>query len=179
MNKSLKDFGFIKKSMGVYLCTCSWIPITDEILASLEEECRDNLLKRCRINYHLDDQSHVHEMILCLSINTEIQPHSHLCKDESFHIIRGRVAIGLLKEGEAVLSDVCILDADKGPYFIRIRAGIQHLVVPLSEMCIVHETTQGPFIQNESIVPLWANKEGGADRVRKLRNALVQQGLGS
>ena len=179
INKRLTDFGFVKTSQGVYQCGTSPAAITDEILSSLEQECQRSPLKRCRINYHLDAANLVHEMILCLLLETKIQPHSHLNKDESFHIIRGKIAIGFLEPEKPLVSDLYFLNADQGPYFMRIRAGIQHLVVPLSDICIVHETTQGPFIQNEAHVPGWAKEEGGADRVRKLRSTLVRQGLNS
>lgn len=177
MSILLTNYGFAKIGQGVYQCSSSSAAITDEILSSLEHECKTTPLQRCRINYHLDATSLVHEMILCLSFDTEIQPHSHLNKDESFHIIRGKIAIGFLEPDMPLVTDLCVLDADQGPYFIRIRSGIQHLVVPLSDICIVHETTQGPFIQNEAHVPAWASEEGGADRVRTLRTTLVQQGL--
>ena len=106
MNKRLTDHGFVKSTQGVYLCGSSSALITDEILTSLQDECKRSPLKRCRINFHPNGKSLVHEMILCLSSETEIQPHSHLCKDESFHIIRGKIGIGFL-EPENLFFQTC------------------------------------------------------------------------
>ena len=49
--------------------------------------------KRARICLHKDDSELVHEMIIVIYEGSEIIPHRHIDKSESYHIIEGELKI--------------------------------------------------------------------------------------
>ncbi len=159
-------------SEGVFEPISDEFLLTSSVLDFLEADCKSNRLKRSRINYHKCSESNIQEMILAMLFNTIILPHSHTYKDESFHMLKGRLGIAILDENKPCIKSLFMLQAIHGPFFYRIRAGVRHLIVPISEICVVHETTQGPFIQGEAYVPKWACDSDGADKVMALRNEI-------
>ena len=142
-------------SEGVYRSANKYTCINNADIEFLKQVCKSNTLKRVRINCHPDHTSIIQEMIICLSEKTEIYPHLHSKKDESFHIIDGKLAIAFLSPESPVIEDVVLLNSDEGPHYLRIPAKSIHLVVPISPFCIFHETTQGPFLKNKAQIPEW------------------------
>ena len=70
-------------------------------------------------------------MIICLSEKTEIYPHLHSKKDESFHIINGKLAVAFLSPKSPVIEDVVLLNSDEDLITCGFQLSI-HLVVPIS-----------------------------------------------
>ena len=159
-------------SEGVFEPISKEFLLTMSALDFLEGDCITNILKRSRINFHTNSNSNVQEMILAMSFDTIITPHSHTNKDESFHILKGKLGIAILDEHKPIINNLLMLQAINGPYFYRIRKGVRHLIVPISEICIVHETTQGPFVKGEANVPQWASHSDGTDKVLAMRTEI-------
>lgn len=159
----------IRVSDGVYQSFDDYYVVSTEDLDLLKNDCLINAKKRSRINCHLSSKSLVHEMIVCLHKTTEIDVHAHYHKSESFHILEGELAIVLFDELLPKVNDIIYLSSESLVRFYRLNDSIFHLVVPLSEYCIFHETTQGPFVQGDSLVPPWASLPEGACIIKKLR----------
>ena len=45
-----------------------------------------------------------------------------------------------------------IMCSENGPYFYRMQDQLWHKVVPLSDICVIHEITDGPFILGQSSI---------------------------
>lgn len=118
-------------------------------------------LKRARINIHGSDDNSIHEMIIAFTLASKVLPHRHPDKIESFHIIEGVVEIRFYDDnGTEHECNRVKLDATIGPFFYRLQKPLWHSVHPLSDICVLHEITNGPFVSGRSSVfPGWASKD--------------------
>lgn len=124
----------------------------------IEDAAKNHRLRRARINIHLNNNDEIHEMLIAFTNESLVLPHKHPDKVESFHIIRGRIRITFFDEdgGESSIKPI-ELDSEDGPFYYRLYTPTIHKVEPLSEMCILHEITNGPFIADtSSVFPTWA-----------------------
>ena len=55
-------------------------------------------LKRARICLHRSDEDCVHEMIIALARDCLFPPHRHVAKNESFHMIEGRLGVVIFND---------------------------------------------------------------------------------
>jgi cupin fold WbuC family metalloprotein len=105
-------------------------------------------MQRARINFHHSDEALVHEMIIAMTNGTIVEPHQHLNKCESFHLMEGTVRIGFINE-DGIIMNIVELSKDKTEYY-RLNTPDYHIVVPISEMVVIHEVTNGPFLKEEN-----------------------------
>jgi len=108
-------------------------------------------------------------MIICLMRDTEISVHCHYNKSESFHLIHGRLCVVLFKDATSTVLEKIYLEAVTPNCFYRLDTSIYHLVIPLSEYVIMHETTPGPFLPNETKIADWSLTEEGASLVNSVK----------
>lgn len=117
-------------------------------------------MQRARINIHTSDSARVHEMIIAFTNKSIVLPHYHPGKKESFHVLRGKIRIEFFDpSGKHDKNSDVTLDSDIGPVYYRLQSEKIHQVVPLSELCLIHEVTDGPFIKGKSSVfPSWSKQ---------------------
>ena len=128
-----------------------------EALADVVSSALTNTTGRARINAHASMEASVHEMVIAFRGGSYVRPHRHTTKRESFHVIRGRLdALTFDAEGQ-VKDRIALGTVDSGlPFYLRSEENDWHSFVVISEVAILHETTSGPFVSNESIFPAWA-----------------------
>ena len=143
--------------------------LDDGLVETLINEARSTKLLRARINFHHQD-SKVHEMIICLLCDTKVFVHRHHNKSESFHLIHGSLCVVLFKDASSQVLETIYLEAGTSNCFYRLNTSIYHLVIPLSEYVIMHETTPGPFVPNETEIAEWSLTEEGASLVSSIRS---------
>ena len=114
-----------------------------------------------RVCLHQNHQDSLHEMVIVFLEGWYIPPHKHDRKIESFHVIEGRLAV-IIFSNRGGVDKIIILGEEIGLY--RLSKDLYHMVVPLSEHVVFHETTNGPFILGEMEVPCWAPDKGGDAR---------------
>ena len=122
------------------------------------QELYDKTLKHkkdLRLCMHSDSSSTFHNMIIVQYSNNFHPPHKHPLKAECYHIIKGKLgAIHFNDNG--VVTKTCELEPD-GNFIYRIAANEYHVVFPLSEVAIYHESKPGPFLRKEDFVePSWS-----------------------
>ena len=122
-----------------------------------------------RICIHGDRNDAFHQMIIVQRRGVYCRPHKHLEKAEGHHIIDGRLA-SIVFDDDGRISDIARLGHDCLIY--RIEAGQYHMVYPISDWCIYHETKPGPFRPDrDAIFPGWAPPaDDEAGRRRLLRD---------
>lgn len=148
------EFDIIKE--GVYrVKNDSFNVLTSSAISFIKSDCKVNILGRSRINFHNNDDDKVHEMIIAMRRDTEIRIHKHICKSESFNVIEGKLAVILFLDNLLTESKVIILENNYNPYY-RLNNNYYHLVIPLSEIVVMMETTNGPF---DSSLTKYINKE--------------------
>lgn len=115
---------------------------------------------RVRICAHKSNDEPLHEMMIALAQSSYIRPHKHLKKSESFHIVEGEVDVVTFDE-DGKISEIIEL----GPFgsgrdfFYRLSTSIFHTLVIRSKILVIHETTNGPFKQDDAIFAPWAPEE--------------------
>ena len=139
---------------GVFSCeNVSIIQIGDREINQLIKEARSTELKRARVNIHKSSDDLLHEMIIAFTSESEVKVHKHPNKRESFHILKGRVQIRFYGEELIEMTDRRItLCSERGPYYYRMQDQLWHKVIPLTDICVIHEITDGPFIPGQSSI---------------------------
>lgn len=162
-NKALK-----KISDGVYQAQGSYVKLEEEHLKLLVEDAKTNKQGRARINFHPSPESQVHEMMIALDQKTKVNVHRHTKKSESFHVISGCLVVILFDRNSNITDEITL--ASKTPNcFYRLNEDIDHLVIPVSDCVLMHETTCGPFRKGDSKTPEWAESKEGLDKIESLR----------
>lgn len=132
--------------------------LTEVLLNDLKHSALNSSLHRARINIHRSDSAKVQEMIIALTNNCLFQPHRHIEKSESFHLIEGELLIMLFNDNGQLhdligLSEMHsnidkMFNCRKGVYY-RLDSSRWHSVLPLTPYVVFHETTNGPFVQGQ------------------------------
>ena len=76
----------------------------------------------------------------------------------------------ILFDEDGCVIDEIMLTGNSLKCYYRLDEPIDHLVIPLSEYVVMHETTSGPFIDGDSSTPKWAGTDEGQGRIQYLRN---------
>ena len=149
LHRSSDQIGVFRPCKGSYnILNPQWLKI-------IEEDCKTNEKKRSRINFHADDNDTLHEMIIAIHKTSKIPIHKHIGKSESFHVIKGKIAIVFFEEERMKITSDVILDEKINRYY-RLDEALYHLVIPLSEVVIIHETTNGPFNRETTKEAPWS-----------------------
>jgi len=118
--------------------------------------------RRARFNLHRSDDDLLHEMIIAFRGDSLNMPHRHVGKSESLHVIEGALEIVMFDDDGHQTRRV-MLSAPDGyrlPAIFRMDAPVWHTVIPLEDIVVVHEVTNGPFVRGQNMeIPLWAPKE--------------------
>jgi cupin fold WbuC family metalloprotein len=138
------------------------IEVDGATISMLVEAAAGEPKRRARLNLHNSDDDLLHEMIIAFWGDSLNMPHRHVGKSESMHVLKGRVLVVMFDD--AGNESRRIMLGDPGwhalPTVFRMAAPIWHTVIPLDNVVVVHETTNGPFIagKNMEISP-WAPQE--------------------
>ena len=123
------------------------------IISKLKKLADRSKNKRSRVIIHLDRNSKVNEMIICLKKDSYIQPHIHPTgKTESYHVIEGKMNIYIFNQKGKILKIVKMGDHKKGSiFYYRMNKGIFHMPVATSKYCVYHEVFAGPFKKSKDV----------------------------
>ena len=133
------------------------IEIKENQLDDLKVAATKAPLKRARFCLHHNLTDQVHEMIIAFCQESYIRPHRHTNKSESFHIIEGKLAVIFFDDEGNVTRQIKMGTVGSDSiFFYRLSSNLWHTVVPLSDFVIIHETTTGPFIKEESEFAPWS-----------------------
>ncbi len=126
----------------------------------LKDKASKNPRRRIRICAHKDTEDTLHEMLIIHSKGAYVRPHKHLNKSESFHIIEGHLEIVIFDEAGSIDKVINMGDYASGNiFYYRLSESCFHTVVPISDIVVFHETTNGPFKREDTIFAPWAPKE--------------------
>ena len=135
----------------------------------LKTRASTNRRKRIRLCTHPNVEDALHEMLIVHHKGNYVPPHKHLGKSESFHVIEGKLKIVLFGD-EGKIHDVIRLasSASKGSFFYyRLSESLYHTVIPISDVVVFHETTNGPFRREDMVIPEWAPDDSAGDGVTR------------
>jgi cupin fold WbuC family metalloprotein len=151
----------VQQSPEVFLAEGPIATIGAEDIEVLRQAVRKTPKRRVRINAHPGSDDELHEMIIAIEPGSYIRPHKHPGKSEAFHIIEGQVDIVVFSEAGEVERIVSL--AAKGgrhPFYYRMSTPHFHTLIIRSDLLVVHEITNGPFLPTGTIYAAFAPEEG-------------------
>jgi cupin fold WbuC family metalloprotein len=121
--------------------------IDRNLLDNLSAEARANPRLRKNYNIHPDDDFCCHRLLNAIEPGSYIRPHRHLdpVKDETFVILRGRLAVITFDEDGRIVFRR-LLAAGGDTIAIDIPHGMFHTAVSLEPGTIFFEAKAGPYI---------------------------------
>ena len=108
-----------------------------------------------RLCLHRSPESLQHDMIIVQRKDSHFPPHRHLEKGETWHVLRGELAVFVFDDAG------CITDmrrlSPQGEFLYRVGDAQFHMLVPLSDSVVYHESKPGPFLgTGDSLFAAWA-----------------------
>ena len=129
--------------------------------------------RRARLCLHRSDDDKLHEMIIALARDCLFRPHRHPVKSESFHMISGRLIVILFTDDGTPIRSLLLSPPGRGGVICyRLCTPAFHSVLPLDDVVVFHETTNGPYSKNGAVMAEWA-----PDEPDKLQSFLIKAAL--
>ena len=145
-------------------------------IKNLIQMAKRTMRKRIRLCAHPSSLNHVHDMLIIHFHDTYVRPHKHLRKDETFHIIEGRLKIVIFHDDGSIFKIIDLNEySSKGNFFYRMSKSYYHTVIPLSQVVVFHETTKGPFVEEDTIFPTWAPDGENKNDVKNFLKEIKQK----
>lgn len=137
-----------------YFCIDETVQITKSTIEELKNESKVRGNCNIRICLHNSPKSEFHEMIILERPGLYVPPHKHTEKEESCHIIEGRIGVFIFDDNGNVARSSIV--AEDNNFIFRIEKNQWHMLIPLSDPVIYHESKPGPFTATENnIYPGW------------------------
>ena len=142
-------------------------------LDCLEKVARSSARRRSRICAHTSVEDDIHEMMIYHPKGTYVRPHKHLNKDESFHLISGKIDLVMFDEGGNVVEVLRMGGYTSGKtFYYRISSDNFHTQIFWKDT-IFHEVTKGPFDKKDTIAADWAPEEKNRVSVEDFLKILI------
>ena len=158
MSDILTDSGFIKADKAkslTYFYKGKGIPFVDDILLKEIKRIAGVTGENLRLNLHSSPDDEFHSMIIFQWKGTAVNPHKHVSKSETYHLLEGSQYVVLFSdEGEVIENKH--LSVNKTVIY-RIPENTFHSTYIDSEYIIFHEAKNGPFLgEDDSLFAGWA-----------------------
>ena len=132
----------------------------------LLQQAKKNNIARVRVCAHEDTQSAVQEMLIAFVRGSYVRPHRHLGKSESFHIIEGELSVIFFDDQGRETDRVALSATDSSkPFYFRGEREQWHTVLVESDHAFIHETTTGPYENDDRLLATWAPAEGETEKI--------------
>jgi len=152
------------------------ITLDKKKLNTLRETADSSSRQQSRLCTHINENDDVHEMVIVHKKNMYVQPHKHIDKMESLHMIEGEMDLVLFDHNGKVTEVITLGDYRSGhTFYFRFNHAVFHTVIIKSEFAIFHEVTKGPFVRSENVYAQWAPSATDIDSVVKFQLELNQQ----
>ena len=150
--------------------------VNTEDIAWLKSKALANKRQRVRLCSHSSVHDTLHEMLIIHVKNAYVRPHKHPEKSESFHMIEGQLNVIIFSEEGAIREIIEMGEYSSGRrFYYRLVKGAYHTVVPISEVVVFHEVTNGPFNRGDTIFAEWSPKEDDTAHQILFLNELKQK----
>jgi cupin fold WbuC family metalloprotein len=166
----------VQQSPEVFLAEGPIATIGSDDIEVLRQAIRKTPKRRVRINAHPASTDELHEMIIAIEPGSYIRPHKHPGKSEAFHIIEGQVDIVVFSE-EGNIERIVSLAAkgDRHPFYYRMSIAHFHTLIIRSDLLVVHEITNGPFLPTGTVYAAFAPEEDDVDRATAFQDNLIER----
>lgn len=159
----------------VIFCNKDIVEIGPKDVAMLKAAAARSDLKRARLCLHKSHSDKVHEMVIAFCKGSYSRPHRHTDKSESFHIIKGKLLVVLFDDRGKIVRRIKMGPVGSGlTFFYRLSKHLWHMVIPLSSFVVIHETTSGPFVKEQSEFADWSPTYDDETAVKLFLNRIGQ-----
>lgn len=158
--EELLALGYRRINEEVYYAPPAPCSMTMEVVEKLGVLASHNSSGKARICFHQDQNDLLHDMLIALDRSAKIKPHLHLRKLESFQVIVGAMAINLFDEQGRICKKIELTAESGAAFYFKLPPKIAHTVMPLTDLVIFREVTNGPFCSQDTIYPAWSLKNG-------------------
>lgn len=147
-----------KDRRGIIFNTDDVFVFGEDWLAFIKDCARNSEAKSARLCLHKTIEDPLHQMIIVHCRGVYVRPHRHPAKTESFHLIQGSLLLCNFDDNGVLEKKVVLGEKPESEFLIaRIEKNIYHTVIPLSDMVVFQEITNGPFTgTGDSDFPAWA-----------------------
>ena len=146
------QLNIIQKSADVFQASGPITHIGQKEIAYLKIAVKSSPKKRVRINVHQRNEDLLHEMFIAIEPGSYIRPHKHPGKSEAFHVVYGMVDVIVLDDSGEIIKIVSLAaNSETLPFYYRMSEPMFHTLIIRTELLVVHEITNGPFVAGSSI----------------------------
>jgi cupin fold WbuC family metalloprotein len=169
----------IKLNEEVYIVSVPDVHLGSDEVVFLKSAVSKSKRKRARICAHLTNEDLLHEMLIAIGSKSYIQPHRHVQKSESFHIVEGIVDVVIFDDDGEIHKIIELGDLKSGrSFFYRMTESRFHTLQLQSDLLVIHEVTNGPFRKGSSLPAPFAPAENDLAEVAhysaKLQNQIFE-----
>ena len=133
------------------------VTVGAEDIAELKHLALLNPRQRIRLCAHRSPVDSLHEMFIVHTKNCYVRPHKHVGKAESMAILEGEADVVLFNEDGTIRQVANMGDFSSGKqFYYRMSEPIYHTLLIRTDFLVFHESTEGPFIRENTIFPQWA-----------------------
>ena len=122
--------------------------IDSQLLDSLSAEAKASPRLRMNYNFHKSLDEKCHRFLNALEPGTVMAVHHHPTKDETFVVLRGKVAV-LIYDDAATLQERVVLGPGEGRFGLNVPKGVWHTLECLEPGTVLFESKEGPFVPHE------------------------------
>ncbi len=154
----------VQTSPEVFLAEGPISTIGNEDIEVLRQAVRKTPKGRARINAHPGSDDELHEMIIAIEPGSYIRPHKH----------PGNIVVF----SEAGNIERIVSLAAKGgrhPFYYRMSTPHFHTLIIRSDLLVVHEITNGPFLPTGTIYAAFAPEEDDSAKAAVFQADLVKR----
>jgi cupin fold WbuC family metalloprotein len=165
---------FMRPKSTTFFNTESAVELSAGDLTRLKGAALADPVGRARLCLHLDHESLVHQMLIAFTDWSYVRPHRHPRKTESFHAIEGEFDLIFLEDSGEIDRRLRMGPIETGlPFVHRLAGGSWHMLIPRSNLVVIHEISSGPFEPSDNEYPEWAPDESDREAARAFMAALA------
>ena len=113
--------------------------------------------RRVRICMHQSAEDPFQEMFIMFAKGSYLAASKHLGKDESVDVIEGKADFVLFDDAGNITNVIAVGDQSTGlPFYLRTPHERYHAWIVRSDVFAVHETTEGPFRPEDTVLAPWS-----------------------
>ena len=136
--------------------------IDTQLLDRLTAQAKASPRLRMNFNFHKSLDEKCHRFLNALEPGTVMAVHHHPTKDETFVVLRGKVAVRIYND-DGTLRERVVLGPGEGRFGLNVPKGVWHTLDCLETGTVLFESKEGPFVPHEEEGVLEVDGEGGQD----------------
>ena len=122
--------------------------IDTQLLDRLSAQAKASPRLRMNYNFHKSLDEKCHRFLNALEPGTVMAVHHHPTKDETFVVLRGKVAVRIYNY-DGTLRERVVLGPGEGRLGLNVPKGVWHTLDCLETGTVLFESKEGPFVPHE------------------------------